>query len=98
MTIYSFDDVLRARCSMHTLELFAGRRIPLPRPIPYVTIIYFIAVVVAMMIVNRIVPAVDLLNSVLSVPAGADVHIASWLCVFTMIPGAIVWAATNSAV
>jgi hypothetical protein len=97
MTIHSFHDVLRARRSMHSFEILPGHRIPLPRPITYVNALYFFGVLLVMLVVGKVVPLVEIVGAPLHVVAG-DASIAAWVCVYVIVPAAIVWLADNAEV
>lgn len=56
MTIHSFDDVLRAPKSLHSVELTPGgkSKIPLWRPVPWIGFVYFILVELVFLIAAKL--------------------------------------------
>lgn len=65
MTIYSFDDVLRAPKSIHSVELTPGgqTKIALWRPVPWIGFLYFV-VVELLFVVATHVPVLDVVSEV----------------------------------
>lgn len=82
---------------MHSIEIAPGRRIPLPRPVPYVNVLYFAAVVLLIAAADNVVSIVSIVGAPLALVAG-DASIAAWVCCYVLIPAGIVWLAANSAV
>lgn len=56
MMIYSFDDVLRAPKSLHSIEVTPGgkSKIPLWRPVPWIGFVYFVLVELAFVIAAKL--------------------------------------------
>lgn len=99
MTINSFHDVLRQPRTMHSLELpFSTKRIGLPRPVPYISAIYFVLIVVALMTANKVIDIIPTMGSIFSSLSGGNASIAATATYFVLIPAAIVWAAMNAEV
>lgn len=62
MTIHSFDDVLRAAKSIHSVELTpGGTKIPLWRPVSWISFLYFAVVEIVFVLAAR-VPVLDVVS------------------------------------
>lgn len=98
MIIRSFDAVLREKRSAHSIEIIPGHsRIPLPRSVPYINVLYFVAALGVVVIADNVISLVAIVGAPLSLVAG-DASIASWVCCYIMLPAGIVWVATNASV
>jgi hypothetical protein len=90
VTIYSFDDVLRAPKSIHSFELSpGGKRIALWRPVPWVGLLYFIVVEIAFLIAERIIPFTAIFDLVMATEA-------AWITYHLLLPIGGVWLAMNA--
>jgi len=82
--IHSFDDVLRAPKSIHSIELTpGGNKIPMWRPIPWIGIFYFVIVEIVFIVAAR-VPVLDVLSELFAP-----------LVYYVVFPIAVVWVALN---
>lgn len=82
---------------MHSFGMTNGRRIPLPRSVPYINIIYFAAVLLLVLVADNVVNLVAIVGAPLNLVAG-DASIAAWVCCYVLLPAGVVWVATNSVV
>lgn len=97
--IHSFDGILRQPRMMHAVEVWpGGPHVALPRTTPLIAIPYFAAVVLAMMLVNHVVPVVGISGFVLSHLAGGRANVAAWLLGYVILPGVVVFLALNSEI
>jgi hypothetical protein len=98
VTIYSFDQVLRQRRRLHSIEATRTKRIALWRPVPLIAIAYFAAVELVIMALDNFVSFVSFVDAVLSRISGGSASIVAWLICYAAVPAAIVWLAMNSEI
>lgn len=97
--IYSFDGVLRQPRTMHALELWpGGPRVALPRTMPLISLAYFAVALMAMVVVNHVVPIVSIFGSLLSALAGGRANIAAGVLGYIIVPCTVVYLAINSEI
>lgn len=95
MIVHSFHGVLRKPRTLHSLELPGGRRVPLPRPVPLISLIYFCVVEAALMVIDNVVEITAVVGGVLSRLSGGDTYLAAWVLCYVGLPGLIVWLSMN---
>lgn len=95
MIIHSFDGILRAPRSMHSIDIARGRRIPLPRPVPWISAVYFATVELCIMALDNVVSLVAIFEAVIGTLVSGDVALAAYLTCYVIIPGGIVWLSMN---
>ena len=97
MIIHSFDRIMREPRSWHSFEVLPGRRIALPRPVPRMSAVYFVALFVFMLALDNVVPITDAVVALFS-PVAPNASVAAWLITYIFVPVAIVYFATNAHV
>jgi TcpE family len=95
VVVHSFHGILRKPRTLHTLELPGGYRVPLPRPVPLVSLIYFCIVLAGVMVADNVVSLTSIIGGVLSRLSGGDTFLAAWVICYVGIPGLIVWLSMN---
>jgi hypothetical protein len=97
--IVSFDGVLRQPRTMHSWEWWpGGPKTPLPRTMPLISIGYFVAVLLAVIALNHIVPIEAGASAVLSALANGPAGIAAGFLVYVVVPATVVYFAINSEI
>jgi hypothetical protein len=80
VTIYSYDEVLRAPRSFHSFPLSpGGHQMALYKPVPWISLVYF-AVVELLVVVLAHTP-----------PGHALIAVLKPLCYYAALPGGVVW-------
>jgi hypothetical protein len=81
---------------MHTFAIpFTDKRVPLPRPLPYISMGYFVVIELFFLIFDNVFSAVPLMSTVFSTLSGGDATLASYAVCYVVVPGMIVWFSMN---
>jgi hypothetical protein len=99
VNIHSFDGVLRHSRTMHSFAIpFTDKRIPLPRPVPYISMGYFVVVELFFLVFDNVFSFVPLMAAVFSTLSGGDATLASYVVCYVVVPGMIVWFSMNAEI
>jgi hypothetical protein len=85
MIIHSFDNILRMPRQMHSFEILPGRRIALPRSVPWISAVYFAVIELALMLASHVISFVAALSGDRHRRHG-NVKPAAFLISYVLIP------------
>jgi hypothetical protein len=95
--VHSFDGVLRQPRTMHSFDVpgLSQRRIALPRPVPFIALVYFALVELLVVMSDNVVGYSNAIGDVLSAVSGGRADLTAWLICYAIVPAAIVWLSMN---
>jgi hypothetical protein len=95
VVIYSFDSILRMPRQMHSFELLPGRRVPLPRAVPWISAVYFAVIELALILTSHVISFVGVLSGAMGVVVSGDVKPAAFLISYVLVPAGLTWISMN---
>lgn len=95
MVIYSFDNVLRMPRQMHSFEVLPGRRIALPRAVPWISVVYFAVIELVLILASKFISFISIASVPISVVSDGNVKPAAALVVYVIVPAALTWISMN---
>lgn len=95
MVIYSFDNILRMARQAHSFEVLPGRRIALPRAVPWISVAYFAVIEFVLVLASKFISFVSIASVPISVVSGGNVKPAAALVIYVVFPGALTWLSMN---
>jgi hypothetical protein len=95
MIIHSFDNILRMPRQMHSFEILPGRRIALPRSVPWISAVYFAVIELALVLASHVISFVAALSSVIGIVVDGNLKPAGFLISYVLIPAGLTWISMN---